>query len=54
LVLSIGVAYAMSAGVTVALAHWWPLIMGLSLVWVLRLLWLDSDVPAKRVHEEDL
>jgi hypothetical protein len=40
----LGVAYGVSAALAVALTHWWPLVAGFALVWILRLLGLDPDV----------
>ena len=44
----LGMTYAASAGLAVALAHWWPLVAGFALVWILRLLGLDPGG-----HESD-
>ena len=41
-----GITYAASAGLAVVLMHWWPLVAGFILVWVLRLLGLDPDAGA--------
>jgi hypothetical protein len=49
----IGATYGVSAGLTVALTHWWPLITGFTLIWILRLLWLDMGVREQHVQEED-
>ena len=40
----LGLAYAASAVLAVVLTHWWPLVAGFALVWVLRFLGLDPDV----------
>jgi hypothetical protein len=40
----LGVTYAASAALAVVLTHWWPLVAGFVLVWVLRFLGLDPDV----------
>ena len=40
----LGLAYAVSAVLAVVLMHWWPLVAGFALVWVLRILGLDPDV----------
>jgi hypothetical protein len=53
LVFVIAVTYGVSAGLTVALTHWWPLITGFTLIWILRLLWLDLGVREEPVREED-
>lgn len=39
----LGLTYAASAGLAVVLTHWWPLVAGFALVWILRLLGLDPD-----------
>ena len=39
----LALAYAISAVLAVVLTHWWPLVAGFVLVWVLRLLGLDPD-----------
>ena len=38
-----GITYGASAVIAIMLAHWWPLVAGFVLVWVLRLLGLDPD-----------
>jgi hypothetical protein len=43
-VLLLGLTYAISAVLAVVLIHWWPLVAGFVLVWVLRFLGLDPDV----------
>lgn len=40
----LGLTYAASAVLAIVLTHWWPLVAGFALVWVLRLLGLDPDV----------
>lgn len=40
----LGLTYAASAVLVVVLTHWWPLVAGFALVWVLRFLGLDPDV----------
>jgi hypothetical protein len=40
----LALAYAVSAALAVMLTHWWPLVAGFVLVWVLRFLGLDPDV----------
>ena len=40
----LGITYAASAALAIVLTHWWPLAAGFVLVWVLRLLGLDTDV----------
>jgi asparagine N-glycosylation enzyme membrane subunit Stt3 len=40
----LGLTYAASAVLAVVLMHWWPLVAGFAIVWVLRFLGLDPDV----------
>lgn len=40
----LGLTYAASAVLAVILTHWWPLVAGFAIVWVLRFLGLDPDV----------
>jgi hypothetical protein len=40
----LGLTYAAAAVLAVVLTHWWPLVAGFALVWVLRFLGLDPDV----------
>jgi hypothetical protein len=40
----LGMTYAISAVLAVMLTHWWPLVAGFALVWILRFLGLDPDV----------
>lgn len=53
-VLVLGITYGASAVLAVVLAHWWPLVAGFALVWVLRLLGLDPDVQRESAREEDV
>jgi hypothetical protein len=39
----LGITYGASAVMAIVLTHWWPLVAGFALVWVLRLLGLDPD-----------
>ena len=48
-VILLGMTYAASALLAISLKHWWPLVAGFALVWVLRLLGLD---PGTRQKEE--
>ena len=41
-----GITYAASAGLAVVLMHWWPLVAGFILVWILKLLGLDPGTRA--------
>ena len=40
----LALTYAASAVLAVVLMHWWPLVAGFAIVWVLRFLDLDPDV----------
>ena len=40
----LAITYAVSAILAVVLMHWWPLVAGFVLVWILRFLGLDPDV----------
>ncbi len=42
-----GATYGVSAVIAVMLKHWWPLVAGFALVWVLRLMGLDPG-PGKK------
>ena len=44
----LGLTYGASAGLAIVLTHWWPLVAGFVLAWILRLLGLDPDT-----HERD-
>jgi 4-hydroxybenzoate polyprenyltransferase len=50
----LGITYGASAVLAIVLAHWWPLVAGFVLVWVLRFLGLDPDVRKERASEEDV
>jgi hypothetical protein len=38
-----GMTYGASGGIAIVLVHWWPLVLGYVLVWVLKLLGQDPD-----------
>ena len=38
-----GFTYGVSAALALALMHWWPLVTGFVLVWILKLVGLDPD-----------
>ncbi|MBI4189172.1 MAG: hypothetical protein HY525_01390 [Betaproteobacteria bacterium] len=40
----LGLTYGAAAAMAIVLTHWWPLVVGFVLVWVLRLVGLDPDV----------
>lgn len=45
----IGVTYGTSGVLAIALPHWWPLVAGFVLVWLLKLLGLEPGYePEKR------
>ncbi len=39
----LGITYGAAAFLAIVLMHWWPLLAGFVLVWVLRLMGLDPD-----------
>ena len=39
----LGLTYGAAAVMAIVLTHWWPLVAGFVLVWILRLLGLDPD-----------
>jgi hypothetical protein len=45
-----GLTYGASAGLAIVLTHWWPLVLGFVLVWILKLLGLD---PGTNIHPQD-
>jgi hypothetical protein len=47
-----GLTYGASAGLALALMHWWPLILGYALVWVLKWLGLDPDGELRKRQKE--
>jgi hypothetical protein len=44
-----GLTYGASAGLAIVLTHWWPLVVGFILVWILKLLGLD---PGTNIHAD--
>lgn len=44
----IGVTYGTSGVLAIALPHWWPLVAGFVLVWLLKLLGLEPSVGSER------
>ena len=50
-VLLLAVTYGVAAGMAVVLMHWWPLVAGFVLVWVLRLLGLDPDARRRDTQQ---
>ena len=47
-----GVTYGAAAAIAIVLVHWWPLLAGFVLVWVLRLLGLDPDTRREEPPQE--
>jgi len=37
------ITYGAAAGLAIAVSHWWPLVLGYALVWLLKFLGLDPD-----------
>jgi hypothetical protein len=46
-VLLMAVAYGVSGGLAIALGHWWPLVAGFVVAWLLRLLGLEPGGEAR-------
>lgn len=42
-----GVVYSASGVLAIALPHWWPLLAGFVLVWLLRFMGLEPEVVAE-------
>ena len=49
----LGVTYGASAVLAIVLMHWWPLVAGFVLVWVLRIAGLDPDVRKDPAPKEN-
>jgi hypothetical protein len=48
-----GAIYATSGVLAIALPHWWPLVTGFVLVWLMRLLGLEPKIePPAEAREE--
>ena len=43
-----GVTYGTSGVLAIALPHWWPLVVGFVLVWLLKLLGLEPSAESER------
>lgn len=41
-ILLLGITYGIAGLLAVVLAHWWPLVAGFALAWLLRLLGLEA------------
>ena len=52
-----GVTYGASGLIAILLPHWWPLVMGFALVWLLRFMGLEPRVESREeggaVREEN-
>jgi hypothetical protein len=46
-----GVTYGASALVAISIPHWWPLVMGFALAWLLRLMGLEPSVERERAPD---
>ena len=46
-----GLTYGASAGLAIVLTHWWPLVVGFVLAWVLKALGLDPGWDIQRPKE---
>ena len=42
-----GVTYGASGLIAISIPHWWPLVMGFALVWLLRLMGLEPQLAPK-------
>ena len=47
----LGITYGIAAVLAVVVMHWWPLVAGFVLVWLLRLLGLDPDTAKEATHQ---
>ncbi|HKA41678.1 MAG TPA: hypothetical protein VKF40_06795 [Burkholderiales bacterium] len=48
-----GLTYGGSAGLALVLMHWWPLMAGFILVWILKLIGLDPDSELRKREKKD-
>jgi hypothetical protein len=46
----IGLVYGSAAGTALVLMHWWPLVAGFAIVWILKLIGLD---PGTKIAPPD-
>lgn len=46
-----GLTYGASAGLAITITHWWPLVVGYALVWVLKLIGLDPGTDIYNLRE---
>src|SRR5688572_26125710 len=49
-----GMTYGASGGLAIVIMHWWPLLLGYGLVWVLKAMGLDPDREIQQQREEAL
>ena len=47
-----GITYGAAAGLAIVLTHWWPLVVGFILVWILKLLGLDPGPDGPKDGDE--
>ena len=47
----LGLTYGAAAAVAIVLMHWWPLVAGFVLVWLMRLAGLDPDTERGNPRE---
>lgn len=48
------VAYGSAGLIAIQLSHWWPLVAGFVLVWMLKLLGLEPDAEPPRESETNI
>jgi hypothetical protein len=41
-----GITYGLSGLLAITLPHWWPLVVGFVVVWLLRLIGMEPAIPA--------
>ena len=41
-----GMTYGASGLIAISISHWWPLVMGFALVWLLRFMGLEPEVKS--------
>ena len=47
-----GFTYGVSAGVALMMMHWWPLVAGFALVWIMKLSGLNPDADLMGPRED--
>jgi hypothetical protein len=40
-----GITYGLSGLLAITLPHWWPLVVGFVMVWLLRLMGMEQTIP---------